>query len=53
MKTHYIIHFEPLDIWANNTKEAEYRYTKNSHKPSISKILIAKHSFDRDMEKII
>jgi hypothetical protein len=56
-KKHYIIHFEPMDVWAKDAQQAQdFIYEKfftNEEYPNISKILLAKHSFDRDEVKKI
>jgi hypothetical protein len=51
-KKHFIIHFEPMDIWADNADNAkdilyEKLYT-NDEFPSISKVIPAMLSFDKD-----
>lgn len=44
MATHYIVHFEPLDILAESTSHAESIASKQF--PIVSKVIPARLSFD-------
>lgn len=47
MTQHFIIHFEPMDIEAEDILEVEKIYDFMNAKPEISKILVSR-GFDHD-----